>query len=414
MTTPAQAAAPGNKTGGAGGGKAQPQKAAPQPRSFLAGTQKIYQGGDYDNSVTGSTAGAQDMPPWQIQPTGFLAEDWLLVEGLTSANAATVSFAQNGAFGAINSMELDDVNSEPIFGPFDGWTAACITNKFGAYGFSADPRASNMFYQTTGSGGTGGSFRFGVRIPLEIVARDALGAVPSESNTASLTVRINISATAAAGNLYTVAPTTPPVIRVRSLQRAYWPPKQVDQKTGRPFQQAPPLVNTTQYWSRGSQTVNTGTINQTLIGAWLGYPIRNYVLELVDATGSRVNGDANFPDPFTLKYEGNLLVNALPKKLWERQMGEDYGYQASSGTGPNPATKDVAGGLENGVYVVPFNKDFGLQPGAETRRTYLPTRSGSTVAAIGSVGGSGSQTMFSVVNYVAAAGGNTAGLSMGR
>jgi len=410
MTTPAGAA--GTKSGGTGGAHGATQQKAVQPRSFLAGTQKIYQGGDYDNTVTGLTTGAQDMPPWQVQPTGFLAETWLLVEGLTSGNAATVSFAQNGPFSAINSMELDDVNSEPIFGPFDGWTAGCITNKFGAYGFSADPRASNMYYATTGSGATGGSFRFGIRIPLEIVARDALGAVPSESNTASLTVRINIAATATAGTLYGVQPTTPPVIRVRSMQRAYWPPKSVDQKSGRPFQQAPPLVNTTQYWSRGSQTINAGTINQQLAGAWLGYPIRNYVFSLVDASGVRSAGDTNWPDPFTLKYEGNLLVNALVKKLWERQMGEDYGYNASSGTGPNPATKDVLNGLENGVYVVPFNKDFGLQPGAETRRTYLPSRSGSTIAAIGSVGGTG--TLYSVVNYIAAAGGNTAGLSMGR
>jgi hypothetical protein len=393
----------------AGGGKGAQQQKAVMPRSFLAGTQKIYQGADYDVTVVGQTGSAQDLTPWQIQPTGFLAEDWLLIEGSTTGNAATVAFAQNGPFSAVNSMELDDVNSEPIFGPFDGWTAACITNKFGAYGFSADPRASCTFFATTGAGATGGSFRFAIRIPLEIVARDALGSVPSESNTASLTVKINIAATASAGTLYTTAPTTPPTIRVRSLQRAYWPPKQVDQKTGRPFQQSPPLVNTTQYWSRGSQAVNAGQINQQLTGAWLGYPIRNYVLELVDASGVRSAGDTNWPDPFTLKYEGNLLVNSLLKRLWERQMGEDYGYQAAGATAPS---KDVANGLENGVYVIPFNKDFTLQPGSETRRVYLPTRSGSTIAVIGTLGGAG--TLFSIVNYIAAAGGNTAGLSMGR
>ena len=195
------------------------------------------------------------------------------------------------------------------------------------------------------------------------------------------------------------------------MQRAYWPPKSVDAKTGRPFQQAPPLVNTTQYWSRGTTTVNAGTINSQLTGAWLGYPIRNYVFELLDSNNSRAQGDLDWPDPFTLKYEGNLLVNALPKKLWERQMGEDYGYQ--NGAGPVPA-KDIANGLENGVYVLPFNKDFALAPGAETRRTFLPTRTGSTVAAIGSVGGAGTHTILSVVNYVAAANGNVAGLSMGR
>lgn len=404
----AASAAPTAPAHTAGGQKGQGQPRTVSARSFLSGTQKIYEGGDYDNSIVQPTTGPADMPSWQVQPTGFLAEEWLLFEMTTATNAATVAFAANGPFNIINSMELDDVNSEPIFGPFDGWTAACVTNKFGAYGFSADPRSSAIYYATTGAGGTGGSFRFAIRVPLELVQRDALGSVPSESNTASLTLRINIAPTSV---VYTTAPTNPGTLRVRGLQRAYWPPKSVDQKTGRPFQQTPPLVNTTQYWSRGSTTVNTGTINQQLAGAWLGYPIRNYCLELLDASGTRAGGDANWPDPFTLKYEGNLLVNALVKKLWERQMGEDYGYQASSGASPS---KDVPGGLENGLYVIPFNKDFLLSPGAETRREYLPTRTGSTIAAIGTLGGSGAQTIMSIVNYVAAAGGNVAGLAMGR
>lgn len=392
-------------TAGGKGGAAKP----PSPRSFLSGTQKIYEGGDYDQTQVIDTNN-HDLTPWQVQPTGFLAEEWLLVEGTAQNNGNTVAFNPNGPMAVFNSTELDDVNSEPIWGPFDGWTATCVTNKFGAYGFSADPRDNVIFYASTGSGATAGSFRFAVRVPMELVQRDALGSVPSESNTASLTYRIN---TAPLSTIYATQPngTTPLTLRVRGMQRAYWPPKSVDAKTGRQFQQAPPLVNTTQYWSRGTTTVNAGTINQQLTGAWLGYPIRNYVFQLLDSNNSRAQGDLDWPDPFTLKYEGNLLVNALPKKLWERQMGEDYGYQ--NGAGPVPA-KDIANGLEYGIYVLPFNKDFALAPGAETRRTFLPTRTGSTVAAIGSVGGSGTHTILSVVNYVAAANGNVAGLSNGR
>ncbi len=73
-------------------------------------------------------------------------------------------------------------------------------------------------------------------------------------------------------------------------------------------------------------------------------------------------------------------------------------------------------GLENGVKVLNFNKDFGFEkPGSETRRTYLVSSPGSNWIFNGSLGNAG--TLYSIVNYIAPAGGdkeNTFGLTGGR
>jgi len=73
-------------------------------------------------------------------------------------------------------------------------------------------------------------------------------------------------------------------------------------------------------------------------------------------------------------------------------------------------------GLENGIKVLNFNKDFAFdKPGSETRRTYLVSSPGSNFIFNGSMGNAG--TLYSIVNYVAPAGGNkgdTASLTGGQ
>jgi hypothetical protein len=65
------------------------------------------------------------------------------------------------------------------------------------------------------------------------------------------------------------------------------------------------------------------------------------------------------------------------------------------------ATVDTAGGLDSGVFVLPFNRDFGLQPGAEVGNAYLPTASGTRVELQGNLGAAGSIQVL--VNDVSAA-----------
>jgi hypothetical protein len=379
----------GQPPGGRGGGQQAGRK-----RSFLVGTQDVLEGGDYDQTFTNTAGGA--LQPWTLQGTGWLARLWFYVTYTITGGTALTADAPYIMF---NTIQLNDVNNEAIFGPFDGYTWS-VTNKLGGYYFDDDP-STNAVYTATVSAGT-----FVLMIPLEIVSRDPIGAVASVNNTATLTVLMTFNA------IGTVATGSPSAwsIRVRGLQEFYWEPKKSD-KQGRPIAGAPPANGTTQYWTQGSVPIAAaGTINQQLITG-LGYPFRTYLWLYRDSTGSRANGEANWPDPLIgLKFEANFLLTQYNKVQWQAEMSRTTGYPS--------ATMDVRGagsipGKENGVYGLFFNKDFFKKAiGAETRRTYLVTSPGSNFIINGAFGTAGN--LYTVVNYVAPGGGGGAGNAQDR
>jgi hypothetical protein len=384
-------------------GRAGTQQAAPRPRSFLVGTQDVIEGGDYD--FTYATANAQAGTPWQLQATGWLRGLFILVQG-TGLTAGTVT--ADGPFNIFSNIELDDVNNEAIFGPFDGYSAF-LTNKYGGYHFADDPATQSTFTYT-GTVSTN-NFTFNLYIPLEIVSRIPLGPLASVNNTASLTLRFQLNATASVFTAITGALS----VRIRGNQDFYWEPKKAD-KMGQPISPTPPGSGTTQYWTQGSLAIaGAGVINSQL-PTGLGYPFRQYAFLLRDAGGSRANGETNWPDPLIgLKFEANMLLSNLAKVLWQNIMSRAYGHIGAAAdtraAGSNP-------GKENGVYLINWNDDFFLnKPGADTARSYLVTSPGSNFIFNGSIAGAGN--LYSLVNYVAPGGGagargNTAVLTGGQ
>src|SRR5690348_12191760 len=117
-------------------GGQQPQA---RPRSFLVGTQAVIEGNDHDQTYT--VTNAQAGVPWALQATGWLRGLYLLVTG-TGLTAGTA--AADAPYNIFTNIELDDVNNEAIFGPFDGYTAM-ITNKYGGYIFADDPSTQSVF-----------------------------------------------------------------------------------------------------------------------------------------------------------------------------------------------------------------------------------------------------------------------------
>jgi len=59
---------------------------------------------------------------------------------------------------------------------------------------------------------------------------------------------------------------------------------------------------------------------------------------------------------------------------------------------------DTGSGLDTGVYVLPFTRDFGMMPGAELGLGYLNTNVGDEIEVIGSWGAS--STLYEVVNFI--------------
>jgi len=393
MTAPRTAAKP-----------ASGKQAQVKPRSFLVGTQAVWEGNDYDQTYT-ATNGAAGIP-WALTATGWLRGLWLEVTltGLTAGTAAADS-----PFNIFSNIELDDVNNEAIFGPFDGYTAF-LTNLYGGYYFADNPATSPIF-TLSGTVSTNNA-TFMLYIPLEIVNREPIGPVASVNNTASLTLRFTINSTA---NVF-ATPTGTLLVRVRGSQDFYWEPKKAD-AMGNPISGQPPASGTTQYWTQGSVAVaGAGTINQPLVTA-LGYPFREYLFMLRDASGARAAGETNWPDPLIgIKYEANMIVSQFTKNAWKQLMAKQSGYIAAAA---DTRAAGVATGKENGVYGLFWNDDFFLNKiGGETHRSYLQTSPGSNFIFNGPIGGAG--TLYQVVNYVAPGGKgngqpqNTALLTGGR
>jgi hypothetical protein len=373
-------------------------KQAPPParRPFRAGVQSM-EDPQYDNSYT-LTASTHDMPDFTLNGDGFLRKVWILIQCVTSANAATVTYAQNGPFNVIDTVQFLDTAQRAIFGPFDGYTVAMI-NKWGGYFNQNDPRADVIYSAIAGSGGTGGSFTFMLTIPLEIAQRDGLGSLVNKNTAVPFRVKLRLSASATP---YGTAPTTPGTVRVRMIQDNWWEPEPTDPK-GHPLTPAPPAVNTTQFWASNNYALTSGNVPGQQLSTGLGYPLRNMIFMLVDAANSRAQGDADWPDPVTLTVEKNQLFQRS-KIAWQSRLGKAFDL--------NIGTADSARTVENGVFPVWFNDDFALQPGNELRNGYLLTRGGQNMLWTGNIGGSGAHTLFTFVNWVAAANGDAASLAM--
>jgi hypothetical protein len=150
-----------------------------------------------------------------------------------------------------------------------------------------------------------------------------------------------------------------------------------------------------------------GVINQPM-PTGLGYDFRNQIFLLRDNTGSRANGETNWPDPLiALRYEANMLLSNINKVVWATLMSREYGHTNVTADSRGGAAGGALVGKENGVYVNSYAQDFFLhKPGGETRRTYLPTSPGSNMIFNGNVGGAGN--LYEIVNYVARGGGAAA------
>jgi hypothetical protein len=118
--------------------------------------------------------------------------------------------------------------------------------------------------------------------------------------------------------------------------------------------------------------------------------VRNLGFLLRDSTLSRSQGESDWPDPFKLQLQSNLLIDRI-KKVWKKKITEDYGYTAAG---------DAVNGKDNGLYVEPYCRDFGPKPGWETRRGYLRTTDGMRLQAKGTIGGTGTHTLTVYTNYV--------------
>lgn len=347
-------------------GKNGAQPAPVMPRSFIVGSRRNDKP-DFDQSIT-TTAAEQRLSAYQLSPSGYLRGVYLIVEATTAGNAAAVTFAEDGPFNVLSSVRFLDTNSHPMVGTLTGYDLY-VVNKYGGYAFQGDAEAAATYFATTGAGATGGSFAFVLFVPVETVLRNALTSQLNKSGAAQFSLEMFIAATA---TIYGVAPTNAPSVRVRTTL-ASWLDPEPDDAMGNPVQQDPPMLNTTQYWHKQNYSVLASAQFTRLQG--IDGLLRCLILIARRAASTRANGESDFPDPVSLKYEEAYLVQSRARLLFRFLIAQAYGYDGAA---------EASKGRDNGVY--PFfewMQDLWPKPGGELSRTYLPMSSASNLEVQG-------------------------------
>lgn len=342
----------------------------------------------FDKTVTLTTSD-QDQGTIPIPAYGFLRSVYIVATASGGAGAAV--FAEDGPFSALKNIFLSEPNGAIIYQANTGYETM-LHNKYGGYTYCNDPRANQaLFFQNV----TGGNFAFGIRIPVELRQRDALGSLPNQNAAATFMLRMTVAsaATSALGTaLYSTQPaTTLPNLRIQVFAE-YWdqPPQTID---GVAAAQLPPAVATTQFWTTQQFPVVSGlnTIRLTRMGNYL----RNLIFIYRSSSTLRAGGDAQWPDPGYL-YVDIHQQDAVLKNAWLATVYERYGYgfaqfAINTATG---GSNDTANGKDVSVWPYDFCHEFNGKPGFENNDLWLPTKASSRVELQGTFGAAGTLTVL--------------------
>jgi hypothetical protein len=405
MSTPAPAAKTAAKPAAKGA-------AAAPSRPFITGTREI-ESHVYDNTVTMQTTSVT-LPDYDLVTDGYVAGIYIYVQGVVTANttAATGTFQEDAPWNALGTVQFADVSNRPILGPMSGYELKTLI-KFGGFSFSDDAQDSALYAVTASSTSAGGSFQWVLHLPIEFVHRNALGSLTNLSNASvfRLSMTLNASTGVYAGT--TGTPVVLPQVRVR-IQQHGWMESAGHDPFGNPAASAPPAVDSVMYSERQTYTVNAGSQNFRLTP--FEGQVRGLLFFLRDSTGSRLQGEADWPDPLRLHYDATVPLDRI-KDIWKRMVEEQFGYtaaQPASLAGGSAAINPAASFRDNGVYPIAYNRDFGKGPGAEQCYGYMYVSAGTALRFDGTIQGSGVHTLTVIPNYINPAGGNALALTGGK
>lgn len=338
-----------------GGTEKSASAVAPNPFT-KASKRKVEPFLDISNTLGTSSKTVQQV---DIPATGYLRHVVIDVE-VSGVTAAT--YTADGPWSVLDNVTLADVNGQPIV-LLDGYELY-LANLFGGYSQNPDPSQSPTFSK----GATG--FRFQLRVPVEIVQRNALGSLPNLNAAMTYKLKMNLAPSA---DVFSAVTGTPNV-RIRAHVESWVNPAAADVR-GVPNTTTPPALGTTQNWSLYSAPVTIG--NNTVRLPRVGNTIRNLIFVARDTSGVRT--DSILPDEITKLIDGNQWTrNSMQyeqQRIWEL-----YGF----GSSQRPA----------GVWVVALTDDFDGTPGEELGEYWLPTTGATRFEVQGQFKGAGSLSVL--------------------
>lgn len=370
-------------------------KAAPVVlRPFFTGTLDLETHTQtYSNLLSTS---AVPLATFYPKTNGFLADLWIRVSAAGGAGGSTLQTVNDGILGYLGSITLSDTGGQPILGPMTGEEFAMFV-KWGGFSFSDDPRNSETFTEVSAAGnGT-----VTLHVPVQFVHAEPLGPLPNTNSNNAYALDITQAPSTA---VFSVPPaTTQPTVSIAIYQDSYRQSAGKDAQ-GNATVTTPPGLGAVLYARRTINTTTSGSQDIQLSQQEGSYRALHFILK--DSTGSRTQGDADWPSP-TQVYFNNDVPYDRTKDYWIRRLERDYGYTKTLTAAVNPV-----GGRDLGTFTLPFITDGGsLQAGDESRYKYLSVSAADTLGFRGTIGGSGTHTLTTLFNFVRPPGGNIRGLT---
>jgi hypothetical protein len=317
-------------------GGTKQQKQVQQPNPFTRASKRLTE--PFADLSRALSASAQTLEQQDVPAQGYLR---FIVINVTVSGTTGATYLPDAPYNVLESVQLTDVNGQPIV-LLSGYDLY-IANAFGGYAQNGDPKNYPGFSQSA----TG--FSFQLRIPVEIVQRNALGALPNMN--AAMTYKVKVSL-APIDDVYATNGTGA-TANITMLMEAWAQPMAAD-LNGVPNTPRPPHEGTTQNWSEYVKgiTVGQNTVRMTRVGN----VIRNLVFINRDASGDRT--DTGIPVELRLLIDGKTWrQNSFAYE--QQRIFELYGY----GAGDRPA----------GVWILPLTDDFDGTPGEEMGDYWLAT-----------------------------------------
>jgi hypothetical protein len=344
------------------------------------------------------TFGATAIPLNTFYPktNGWLADLWIALTAAGGAGAGTLQTVNDGILGYLSAITLSDTGGQPILGPMTGHEFAMFV-KWGGFSFSDDLRNSETFTEVSTSGNGG----FILQIPVQFVRSEPLGPLPNTNSNNAYALDITVAANSAVFS--TPPPTTAPTVTVAIYQDSYRQSAGKDAQNN-PTVMSPPGTGAVLYARRNIIPINAGSQDIQLSQQEGSYRALHFILK--DSTGSRIQGDADWPSPTQIYFNNDVPYDRV-KSYWIRRLERDYNYTKTLTAAANPV-----GGRDLGVFTINWITDGGTPQAAyEDRYKYLSVSAADTLGFRGSVGGSGIHTLTSLYNFVRPPGGNIKGLT---
>jgi hypothetical protein len=308
-----------------------------------------------------------------IEGSGFIYGIDLDYTVTCAANGAAVAYFEDAPWSTYPSIVFRDVNGELInlpgislrfanlYGAYTGRQAQLAWNPYTtppvpATATSPDP--SIAYLSASVGPGDGGTYRMHLQVPIGLNRRNLWGILANQDRAQKYSLRTDIAsaAAAAAGPIYTTAPTTQGTYTLVRTYENYAVPGPSD-ANGNKQQQLPPQHGIVNFWT---QSVNPaapvpGTVNHYL--ARLGNTVRNIIL--VYRTGAVATGRA-------------AAEALLPTRI-QFNLGDTPIFVEAPGYRRNLMLSRYGFNAPQGVFNYDFLTDFDLGAGAEMGDDYLWT-----------------------------------------